>query len=66
MVDELERWRTAQQLIKQHGPQATLNAAVKASEAIAAGDLEGESLWKDVINKIQQLQRAKLPPEVRN
>lgn len=54
-VSELDRWRAAQQLINQHGADAELNAALRADEAIAAGSPEGESLWRDVMNKIQQL-----------
>jgi hypothetical protein len=57
MVDEIDRWRAAQQLIKAHGLEASLNAAQRADEAIARGDAEGESLWLDIGRKIQALQQ---------
>jgi hypothetical protein len=60
-VSELDRWRVAQQLIKQHGPDAELNAAQRADEAIAAGDPMAESLWRDVMRKIRALQSADPP-----
>ena len=37
-VGEFDCWRVAQLLIKQHGPDAELDAAQRADEAIAAGD----------------------------
>jgi hypothetical protein len=58
MVDDIERWRAAQQLIKAHGLGASLNAAQRADEAIARGDPKGESLWLDIGRKISALQQT--------
>jgi hypothetical protein len=66
ILSEIDRWRVAQLLIKQHGQDAELNAALRADEAIAVGDPKGESLWRDVMIKICQLQRSKLPQELSN
>jgi hypothetical protein len=57
-VSDLDRWRAAQQLIKSHGLDASLNAAQRADQAIARGDPKGESLWLDIGRKIDALQRA--------
>lgn len=62
MVSELDRWRAAQQLIKQHGLAAEMGAAQRADAANAAGDRAGESLWRDVMSKIRMLQRAQRAP----
>lgn len=66
MVGEIDRWRTAQLLVKQHSLGASLEAAQRADEAIEAGDPKGERLWRDVMSKILQLQRTKRPPELLN
>ena len=66
MVSQLDRWRTAQLLIKNHGLGAELDAAQRADKAIAAGDPETESLWRDVLIKVQQLQRTRRPDDCVN
>jgi hypothetical protein len=60
-VSDLDRWRAAQQLIKHHGLAAELNAAQRA-----AGDPEGESLWRDIIKKIRLLQQTQPPGSLVN
>jgi hypothetical protein len=61
---ELNRWRAAQQLIRQHAEGAELEAAQRADRAIAKGSPEGERLWLDVLNKVRALQ-AETPPDRR-
>ena len=65
-ASKIDRWLVAQQLINKHGPHAELSAALLADEAIAEGSPEDESHWRDVIKKIQQLQRVRLPNELLN
>ena len=61
MVSELDRWRIARQLIKQNGPGTELDAAQRANKAVAAGEPAGESLWQDLLKKVQQLQQTTRP-----
>jgi len=61
---ELDRWRAAQQLIKQHGKEAELEAAQRADRAIEQGSPEGERLWLDIMNKVRSLQ-TEAPPDGR-
>lgn len=59
---ELDRWRAAQQLIKQHGEGAEMEAAQRADQAIEQGSPDGERLWLDVMGKVRALQAETAPP----
>lgn len=61
MPSERDRWLAAEQFIKKHGLGAALAAAQQADAAGIAGDAEGESLWQDILRKIQTLQRTAVP-----
>jgi len=56
IVSDLDRWRAANQLIKQHGCKALENATARVHEAAARGSQEGVDLWSDVMEKIVALQ----------
>jgi len=45
MISDLDVWRAANPLIRQHGGDAGIEAARKADQMLARGDLEGELLW---------------------
>ncbi|MFQ5763985.1 MAG: hypothetical protein ACE5GT_03575 [Rhodospirillales bacterium] len=48
MVDDLDIYRTANELIKQHDEDAPIHAAMRADELLEAGDLEGQAVWKRI------------------
>lgn len=54
-MDEKDTWRTASVMIRQHGDQAELQAALKADEMLNRGDLEGQAVWKRVLGAIREL-----------
>ncbi len=45
MTSDLDIYRAANELIKQHGEAADIEAAMRADQYLAAGDVEGEAVW---------------------
>jgi hypothetical protein len=41
MIPDLDIYRSAQVLIKQHGPDTPVHAAMRADAMLEAGDLDG-------------------------
>ena len=51
-------WRCAANLlIKQHGDEAAIHAAMRADKMLDAGDLDGAAMWRRIIRAIEELQR---------
>jgi hypothetical protein len=55
MIEEIDVWRTANLLIKQHGEDAPIHAAMRADELAEAGDMGGYATWKRVVRAIKEL-----------
>lgn len=66
MTSDLDIYRTANLMIKQHGGQAQLEAAQRADKLLEDGNLEGIATWRKVIKAIQELQRGRRPGEAMN
>ena len=60
-INELDRWRAAQQLINAHGELAEYQAGVRAADFLEGGDRAGFDLWQDIAKKIQHLQQRRAP-----
>lgn len=58
MTSDLDVWRSAHVLIRQHGRNAALIAAQRADELLAAGDIEGQSVWKRIRAAITAWEQA--------
>ena len=58
VIFPLELYRTAHLLIKQHGEEASIHAAMKADEMLAQGNLDGKAVWMRVIEAIGELQAS--------
>lgn len=54
--NELDIYRTANELIKQHGKDAKIAAAMQADACADEGDLDGAAAWLQVIDAISTLQ----------
>ena len=61
MVDEIDIYRSANLLIKQHGDEAAIFAARQADACLEKGDLDGKVVWLAVIEAIKELQDASPP-----
>ncbi len=62
MTSDLDIYRSANELIKQFGDAADIEAAMRADERLAAGDMEGEAVWLRILKAIAEL-LAKERPE---
>ena len=55
MTTEIDIYRTANLIIKQRGPlEAKIEAAQRADELLAAGDMDGRGVWLRVVEAEQR------------
>ena len=62
MTSDIDIFRAANLLIKQHGDEAPIHAAMRADELLDAGDFDGCGLWKRIIRAIEELTNTEAPP----
>ncbi len=62
MVDDLDIYRSANELIEQHGVEALVHAALRADELAADGDMDGWAVWLRIVKAVKEL-LAKERPE---
>ena len=60
MIPDLDIYRSAQALVKRHGEDAPIEAAMKADAMLDKGDLDGCATWKRILRAVEELQRVKL------
>ncbi len=63
MTSDLDIYRSANELIKQHGEAADIEAAMRADEHLAAGDMEGEAVWLRIGKAIEELLSKERPED---
>jgi len=63
MTSDLDTYRSANELIKQHGDAADIEAAMRADELMAAGDMEGEAVWLRIVKAIEELLSEERPDD---
>ncbi len=61
MTSDLDVYRSANELIKQHGEAADIEAAMRADELMAAGDMEGRAVWLRILKAIEELLSEERP-----
>ncbi len=61
MTSDLDIYRAANELIEQHGEAANIEAAMRADECLAAGDMEGEAVWLRIGKAIEELGAREKP-----
>ena len=62
MTPNIDIYQTANELINQHGEDASIHAAMRADELLDAGDMDGQAVWKRILVAVEELQ-SKEPPE---
>ena len=62
MTSDLDIYRAAKALIKQHGDEAPIHAAMRADELLEAGDLVGKAVWLRIMKAAEEL-LSEEPPE---
>ncbi len=60
MIPDLDIYRSAQALVKQHGEDAPIEAAMRADAMLEKGDLDGYAVWKRIVRAVEELQRVEL------
>ncbi len=63
MTSDLDIYRSANELIEQHGDAADIEAAMRADECLAAGDMEGGAVWKLILKAIEELLSEERPED---
>ncbi len=56
MISDLDIYRTANVLVKQHGEDAPIFAAMRADAMLEKGDLDGCAVWKRILRAADELQ----------
>ncbi len=59
MIPDLDIYRSAQVLVKQHGEDAPIRAAMRADAMLDKGDLDGYAVWRRILRAVEELRRAK-------
>ncbi len=62
MIPDLNIYRAAQALVKQHGQDAPIQAAMRADTMLDKGDLDGCAVWKRILRAVEELQGAEIGP----
>ena len=55
MISDTDIWRSANELIKQFGDTADIEAATRADALLAKGDLDGQRVWLRILKAIDAL-----------
>ncbi len=63
MTSNLDTYRSANELIKQFGDAADIEAAMRADKCLAAGDMEGEAVWLRIVKAIEELLSRERPDD---
>jgi hypothetical protein len=58
MTSDLDIYRTASVLIREHGADAVLEAAQSADAMLEKGSLDGQRVWKRVLAAVEEIQRG--------
>ncbi len=56
-VDDIDIFRAAALLIKEHGDDAQLLAIKRATKMLDAGDVDGYAVWKRIVDAIIDTER---------
>jgi hypothetical protein len=57
VTSDLDIYRTANVLIREHGEDAALEAAQRADAMLEKGSLDGQRVWKRVLVAVKEIQR---------
>ena len=63
MISDSDIYRTANELIKQHGEDAPIHAAMRADEMLEVGDINGQVVWKRILAAIDELLSKEWPKD---
>ena len=61
MILDLDIYRTANVLVKHHGEDAPIEAAMRADTMLEKGDLDGYAVWKRILKAVEELRSEERP-----
>ncbi len=61
MIADLDIWRGANLLVKQHSEDASLMAAQHADEMLGRGVVEGQVVWRHILRAVDELMATNPP-----
>ena len=61
MTEDIDIYRAANELIKRHGDDAPIHAAMRADALLKAGDIDGQAVWKQILAAIDELLSTERP-----
>ncbi len=64
MIPDLDIWRSAQVLVKLHGQDAPIHAAMRADAMLDKGDLDGCAVWRRIVRAVEELLKPVPEPGV--
>ncbi len=62
MIPDLDIYRSAQVLVKHHGQDAPVHAAMRADAMLDKGDLDGVATWRRILRAAEELRRMEPRP----
>jgi hypothetical protein len=65
MVSDQDIYRSANELVNQHGEDAPIEATMKADEMLEAGDLDGKNVWVRIMKAREELLSEERPKGTR-
>ena len=64
MIPEIDIFRVAHLLVKRHGEDAPIEAAMRADAMLDRGDLGGYAAWKRIVKAAEELLSKERPAGV--
>ena len=64
MIPDLDIYRSANELIREHGEDAPIHAAMRADAMLDTGDLDGAAVWKRIVKAVEELLSKERPAGV--
>ncbi len=55
MIPDRDIYRTAPVLVKRHGEDAPIHAAMRADAMLEKGDLDGYAVWRRILWAVEEL-----------
>jgi hypothetical protein len=59
MVADLDIWRTANVLLREHGQDALTIAAQRRDKLLDVGDVDGVAVWRRIMTALEELRRTR-------
>ena len=64
MIPDLDIYRSANLLVRLHGQDAPIQAAMRAGELLDKGDLAGYAVWQRIVKAVEELLSKERPAGV--